>query len=84
MDALVREEATCARKRFDGAQALLPDVDRRRLLAARIMAAVYRALLAKVERAGSGVLDRSPRVPAAQRALIALGLLLGDRLGRRG
>jgi phytoene synthase len=84
MDALVREEATCARKRFDGAQALLPDVDRRRLLAARIMAAVYRALLAKVERAGSGVLDRSPRVPAAQRALIALGLLLGDRMGRRG
>ncbi len=83
MDALVREQAAYARKRFEGADALLPDADRRRLLAARIMTAVYRALLAKVERAGSGVLDHSPRVPAVRRGVLALGLLLGDRLGRR-
>jgi phytoene synthase len=44
------------------------------------MGAVYRALLRKVERAGSEVLDRRVRVSAARRLAIAAATLLRCRL----
>ena len=82
LDGLIRQEAAFARGRFDEAENLLPASERGRLLPGRIMAAVYRVLLEKVERAGSGVLDRRLRVGTARRGLIALGLMARDRLGR--
>ena len=78
LDRVVREQAAYARARFDEARAALPGGERRRALAGQIMAAVYRALLRKVERAGSGVLDRAPRVSAPRRAAIALGVVLRE------
>ncbi len=83
LDALIREQAAYARARFAAADDVLPAGERRRLLAGRIMAAVYRALLGKIDRAGAGVLDRKPRLAAPRRGLIALGVLLRDRLGNR-
>jgi len=81
VDALIRAQAAYARGRFDAAERLLPPAERHRLLAGRIMAGVYRALLRKIERAGAAVLDRKPRIGAPHRGLIALGLLLSDRSG---
>jgi squalene synthase HpnD len=80
LDALIREQAAYAWARFAAAAAALPAEERRRLVAGRIMSAVYRALLRKIERAGSGVLDGKIRLAAPRRALIATGVLLGDRL----
>ncbi|MBZ5638661.1 MAG: squalene/phytoene synthase family protein [Acidobacteriia bacterium] len=83
LDALIREQAAYARDRFAAAAAALPRRESRRLMAGRIMAAVYRVLLRKIERAGAAVLARKPRVAAPHRGLIALGVLLRDRLGSR-
>jgi phytoene synthase len=80
LDALILEQAAYARARFAAAAAAFPPEERRRLLAGRIMAAVYRALLLKIERAGSEVLDGKIRLAAPRRALIAAGVVLGDRL----
>jgi phytoene synthase len=81
LDAVIREQVAFARGRFEAAGKALPRKDRRRLLAGRIMAAVYRVLLDKIDRAGAAVLDRKPRIGAPRRGLIALRLLLRDRLG---
>lgn len=78
--ALVREEAGYARGCFAEAQRLRPRSDDCDLLAAEIMAGVYRELLGRVERAGDGVLDRRLRVPTLRRGWIAARLLLRHRL----
>jgi phytoene synthase len=82
LDALIREQAAHAGGRFRAAAEALPPAERRRLLAGRIMAEVYRVLLGKIERAGSAVLDRKPRVSTPRRGAIAARLLLRDFLGR--
>ena len=46
------------------------------MLAGEIMGEVYRVLLRKVERAGSGVLDRRVRVSGVRRVAIALSMLM--------
>jgi phytoene/squalene synthetase len=49
-----------------------PDADRRRLLAAEIMRAVYFETLRRIERSGYDVFSARARVPRPQQALIAI------------
>ena len=68
---LLEFQATRARDYYARADAALPAVDARRLVAARIMGAVYRGILTRIERAHYDVFTRVIRVPRPQRALIA-------------
>jgi phytoene synthase len=81
LSALIRSEAVRARRSFAAAAGALPSGERRRVVAGEIMAAVYRDLLGRVERAGAGVLERRIRVPAIRRAALALGEYVRSRLG---
>ena len=78
--ALVREEARYAKHCFAEARRSLPVGERSRMLAAEIMAGVYRRLLRRVERAGDRVLDRKVRVSAVERGWIAARLLARHRI----
>ncbi|HEX6850427.1 MAG TPA: squalene/phytoene synthase family protein [Candidatus Polarisedimenticolaceae bacterium] len=79
--ALVLGEAAYARSRFAAARAALDPEDRPRVLSGSIMAAVYEALLSRIERAGDRVLDAELRLSAARRLWIAGRTLLRERLG---
>ncbi len=59
---------------FEKAESELPRCDRRSLLAARIMGAIYRGLLERIEAAGYDVFSGKITVPRPRRALIALKL----------
>jgi 15-cis-phytoene synthase len=67
-------QAARARDYYARADAAFPRADARRLVAARIMGAIYRGILARIERADYDVFTRVIRVPRPQRALIAFGL----------
>jgi phytoene synthase len=67
-------QAARARDYYARADAAFPRADARRLVAARIMGAIYRGILTRIERADYDVFTRVIRVPRAQRALIAFGL----------
>ena len=69
--SLLRQQALRAREYYGRAAAALPRRDRRRLLAAQIMAAIYRALLRRIERVDYDVFSRLVRVPRPHRAAIA-------------
>lgn len=84
LSRLVAEEAAYARGCFARAESLLPGSERARVLSGRIMGAIYRALLRKVEREGAGVLDREVAVPTAARWAIVARLVLADRVRGRG
>jgi phytoene synthase len=71
---LLAFQAARARDYHARADAALPRSDARRLVAARIMAAIYRGILTRIERADYDVFTRVIRVPRPQRALIAFGL----------
>ena len=71
---LLAFQAARARSYYARADASLPRADARRLLAARIMGAIYRGILTRIERGGYDVFSRVVRVPRPQRALMALGL----------
>ena len=77
--ALVRDEAAWARSRFEAARAALDPEDRPRVLSGSIMAAIYEALLDRIERAGDGVLDADLRVRSIRRLWIAGRTLLRER-----
>ncbi len=64
----------CARARdyYDDAVAVRPADDRRRLVAAEIMRAVYAETLARIERRGYDVFTERVRTPKPLQALIAL------------
>ncbi len=68
---LLEFQAARARDYYARADAALPRAEAGRLVAARIMGAIYRAILARIERAGYDVFTRVIRVPRPQRALIA-------------
>jgi phytoene synthase len=70
--AVLRHQAERAREYYARAAAALPPVDARRLVAAEIMGAVYRAILTKIERSGYDVFSEVVRVPRPRRAVIAL------------
>ena len=71
---LLAFQAARARSYYARADASLPRADARRLLAARIMGAIYRGILTRIERRNYDVFSRVIRVPRPQRALMALGL----------
>ncbi len=71
---LLAFQASRARHYYARADAVLPRADARRLVAARIMGAIYRGILTRIERAGFDVFSRVIRVPRPQRALIAAGV----------
>lgn len=71
VEALLKFECDRAGRQFARAAAALPRSDRRRLVAAEIMGAVYFAILRRIERERYDVFSRTVRVPRPQRALIA-------------
>jgi 15-cis-phytoene synthase len=71
---LLASQAARARGYYARADASLPQADARRLLAARIMGAIYRGILTRIERGDYDIFSRVIRVPRPQRALMALGL----------
>jgi 15-cis-phytoene synthase len=73
---LLRYECQEARKLYANAARLLPAADRRSLVAAEIMGAIYFAILRRIERSGYDVFSQRIRVPRAQRAAIALRVWL--------
>lgn len=68
---LLAFQAARASDYYARADAALPRADARRLVAARIMGAIYRGILTRIERANYDVFSRVIRVPRPQRALIA-------------
>lgn len=78
--ALIREEASYARAQYAAAEAALPARFRRTVLSGQIMAAVYRSLLRRVERAGDRVLDRKIRVGGAGKAWAFARTVVANRL----
>lgn len=69
--ALLRQQSNRARDYYARAARALPRRDRRRLVAAEIMGAIYWALLRRIERADFDVFSRVVRVPRPRRAAIA-------------
>jgi 15-cis-phytoene synthase len=68
---LLAFQAQRAREYYRKADAILPRRDARRLVAARIMGAIYRGILTRIEAAGYDVFSSVVRVPRPRRALIA-------------
>lgn len=68
---LLAFQAQRARDYYRRADTILPRPDARRLVAARIMGAIYRAILDRIEAADYDVFSRVIRVPRPRRALIA-------------
>jgi 15-cis-phytoene synthase len=70
--ALLQFECARARAYYGEASRVLPPVDARRLVAARIMGAIYYEILRSIERADYDVFSRVIRVPRPRRAVIAV------------
>jgi phytoene synthase len=70
---VLRQQAERARDYYRRAAADLPPGDVSHLVAAEIMGAIYRGLLARIERADYDVFSRVVRIPRPQRAVIAAG-----------
>jgi phytoene synthase len=72
--SLIRYECERARTYYAKADATLPPTDRRNLLAAEIMGAIYFEILRRIERNGYDVFSTRIRVPRPYRAVIGLRL----------
>jgi phytoene synthase len=68
---LLAHQAQRARDYYRRADAALPRTDARRLIAARIMGAIYRGILDRIEAADYDVFSRVIRVPRPRRAWLA-------------
>ena len=79
---LFRYQCERARSYYARAAAMLPPADRRSLLAAEIMGAIYFEILRRIERSGYDVFRRRIRVPRPYRAAIALRLWARAMLSR--
>ena len=73
---LLRYECDRARALYAKAARQLPPADRRSLVAAEIMGAIYFAILRRIERSGYDVFSGRIRVPRPHRAVIALRVWL--------
>jgi 15-cis-phytoene synthase len=69
--ALLAFQAARARAHYDRARAALPRDDARSLVAARIMGAIYEAILRRIEGRGYDVFSETMRIARPRRALIA-------------
>ncbi len=78
--ALLRFQCDRARSYYRRAAAELPREDRRSLLAAEIMGAIYFEILRRIERVGYDVFTSRIRVPRPRRAVLALRLWVRTRL----
>jgi phytoene synthase len=72
VDSLLAYEADRARAHFDAARRALPDVDRRSMLSAEIMGAVYRSLLEEISRRGHPLGLPVVKLSRPRKAAIAL------------
>jgi phytoene synthase len=79
---LLAHECARAGDYYDKAERELPRVDRRRMVAARIMAGIYHAILDRIEMSGYDVFNRTIRVPRPRRAIIAAMLWARAMSGR--
>jgi phytoene synthase len=80
--ALLAFQAARAHDYYRRAEAGLPRGDRQRLVAARIMSAIYRATLREVERSGFEVFAAKARIPRWRQAAIAAGVWAKTMAGR--
>ena len=80
--ALLASNARRAREYYARADAALPRADRRRLVAAEIMGAIYRALLDRIEERDYDVFTTLVRIPRPRRALIAAATWARVAVGR--
>jgi 15-cis-phytoene synthase len=81
--ALLRFEADRAEEHYTRARQLLPAEDRRRMLSAEVMGAIYHALLREVVARGFPLGPGRVRVSRPRKAWIALRTLVANRLGAR-
>ena len=72
VNTLLRQQGRRAREYYARAAAALPPRDANRLVAAEIMAAIYRELLSRIERRDFDVFSEVVRIPRPRRAVIAL------------
>ncbi len=79
--ALLKYQCDRARDYYDRAASALPPEDARRMVAARIMGAIYFAILRRIERSGYDVFSRVVRVPRPRRAVIAATTWLRTMVG---
>lgn len=78
--ALLAGQGRRAEDLFRQAATLLPSADRRALFSASIMAAIYRRVLEHLRDTGFEVWGERPNVPKRVKGLLALGVLLRDRV----
>ena len=71
--SLVRFQTDRAQAYYRAARAALPRIDRRRLAAAEIMGAIYRALLTEIEARQFRVFEERVRLSTPRKVAIALG-----------
>jgi phytoene synthase len=81
--ALLRHQAVRARDYYQRAARGLPRDDARRLVAAEIMSAIYRAILDEIELRNYDVFTEVVRIPNSQRLSIAFRTWLRIMTGRR-
>lgn len=81
VSALLERQAARAREQFARAEAALPAEDARRLVAARIMAVIYRDLLSQIVAREYDVFTGRVRVPRFRKARLALTTWARTMLG---
>jgi 15-cis-phytoene synthase len=81
--ALLRHQAARAREYYQRASRGLPRDDARRLVAAEIMSAIYRAILDEIELRDFDVFSEVVRIPNSQRLSIAFRTWVRIMTGRR-
>jgi 15-cis-phytoene synthase len=81
--ALLRHQAARAREYYQRAARGMPRDDARRLVAAEIMSAIYRAILDEIELREYDVFSEVVRIPNSQRMSIAFRTWLRIMTGRR-
>ena len=79
--ALLAHQGQRAREYYARAARALPREEARRLVAAEIMGAVYRAILGRIERRDYDVFREVARIPRPRRAAIAAGVWARTMLG---
>lgn len=79
LSRLIRSEAAYARECFAAADRLLPPDERPRVLAGRIMGAVYAKLLERIEWAGASVVDERVRLSTSARIAVAFRVVAAER-----
>jgi phytoene/squalene synthetase len=81
--ALLRHQAARAREYYQRAARGLPRDDARRLVAAEIMSAIYRAILDEIELRDYDVFGEVVRIPDSQKVSLAFRTWIRIMTGRR-